>query len=74
MKRMRDGTRKVVNVAEVQGLEGETIIMQDLFEFKQVGYRDGRVHGEHVSTGLRPYFSEKFEIYGVDLPEDLFVR
>jgi pilus assembly protein CpaF len=74
MKRMRDGTRKVVNVAEVQGLEGETIIMQDLFEFKQVGYRDGRVHGEHVSTGLRPYFSEKFEVYGVDLPENLFMR
>lgn len=74
MGRMRDGSRKIVNVSEVQGLEGETIIMQDLFEFKHTDFREGHVFGEHRSTGLRPFFSEKFSIFGVDLPENIFQR
>jgi pilus assembly protein CpaF len=72
--RMRDGTRRVVKVSEVQGMEGDTIIMQDLFKFKQTGMEHGRVIGELKSTGLRPAFSEKFEASGVELPEGTFSK
>jgi pilus assembly protein CpaF len=72
MERLRDGTRKVVHVAEVQGMEGDTITMQDLFMFEQTGIQNGRVVGTLKSTGLRPKFSEKFAINNIDLPADIF--
>jgi pilus assembly protein CpaF len=72
MDRMRDGTRKVTHVTEVQGMEGDTIVMQDLFEFAQTGIKSGRVMGKLVSTGLRPKFSEKFAVNNRELPADIF--
>jgi pilus assembly protein CpaF len=72
MERLRDGTRKVVHVAEVQGMEGDTILMQDLFLFDQTGIQNGRVMGSLKSTGLRPKFAEKFAINNIDLPSDIF--
>jgi pilus assembly protein CpaF len=72
MERLRDGSRKVVKVSEVQGMEGDSIVMQDLFEFRQTGIQNGRVLGKLVSTGLRPSFSEKFIVNGIDLPADIF--
>jgi pilus assembly protein CpaF len=72
MERLRDGTRKVVHVAEVQGMEGDTIIMQDLFLFEQTGIQNGRVVGALKSTGLRPKFAEKFAINNIDLPAEIF--
>jgi pilus assembly protein CpaF len=72
MERLRDGTRKVVHVAEVQGMEGDTIIMQDLFLFDQIGIQNGRVMGSLKSTGLRPKFAEKFAINNIDLPAEIF--
>jgi pilus assembly protein CpaF len=72
MERLRDGTRKVVHVAEVQGMEGDTIIMQDLFLFDQTGIQNGRVVGALKSTGLRPKFAEKFAINNIDLPAEIF--
>jgi pilus assembly protein CpaF len=72
LERLRDGTRQVVQVAEVQGMEGESIVMQDLFEFEQTGIRNGRVLGKLKSTGLRPKFSEKFEVSGIELPAHVF--
>jgi pilus assembly protein CpaF len=72
MERMRDGTRKVVHVAEVQGMEGDTILMQDLFLFDQTGIQNGRVIGSLKSTGLRPKFAEKFAINNIELPTDIF--
>lgn len=72
MERLRDGTRKVVHVAEVQGMEGDTIIMQDLFLFEQTGIQNGRVIGALKSTGLRPKFAEKFAINNIDLPSEIF--
>jgi pilus assembly protein CpaF len=72
MERMRDGTRKVVHVAEVQGMEGETILMQDLFLFDQTGIQNGRVIGSLKSTGLRPKFAEKFAINNIELPIEIF--
>jgi pilus assembly protein CpaF len=72
MERLRDGTRKVVKVAEVQGMEGDSIVMQDLFDFVQTGIQNGRVVGSLKSTGLRPKFSEKFAINGIELPAGIF--
>jgi pilus assembly protein CpaF len=72
MERLRDGTRKVVHVAEVQGMEGDTILMQDLFLFNQTGIQNGRVMGSLKSTGLRPKFAEKFAINNIELPADIF--
>ena len=72
--RMRDGTRKVVKVTEVQGMEGDTIILQDIFEYIQTGFEHGRVIGELGSTGLRPLFSEKFAAHNIELPEGTFAK
>ncbi len=72
MERLRDGTRKVVHVSEVQGMEGDTILMQDLFLFDQTGIQNGRVMGSLKSTGLRPKFSEKFAINNIELPAEIF--
>ena len=72
MERLRDGTRKVVQVSEVQGMEGESIVMQDLFQFEQSGITNGRVVGQLKSTGLRPKFSEKFAINNIELPPNIF--
>ena len=69
---MRDGTRKVTHVTEVQAMEGDTIVMQDLFEFVQTGIHNGKVMGKTVSTGLRPKFAEKFEVNDIHLPPDIF--
>ncbi|MEL7644574.1 MAG: ATPase, T2SS/T4P/T4SS family, partial [bacterium] len=74
LERMRDGTRKVVQVTEVQGMEGDTFTLQDLFVFEQTGISNGRVIGSIRSTGLRPKFSEKFEINSISLPENTFSR
>ncbi len=72
LERMRDGTRKVVRVAEVQGMEGEGVVMQDLFEFKQEGFRGGRVLGKLESIGLRPKFADRFSANGIELPKEVF--
>ena len=72
LERMRDGTRKVVQVTEVQGMEGDTYTLQDLFVFEQSGVSNGRVIGSIRSTGLRPKFAEKFEINNISLPENTF--
>jgi pilus assembly protein CpaF len=72
MERMRDGTRKVVSVTEVHGMEGDTIVMQDLFAFGQIEYKNGRVFGKLRAVGLRPHFMEKFQKAGLTLPDHVF--
>ena len=72
--RLRDGTRRVEQVTEVQGMEGETITLQDLFVFQQTGFMNGRVVGSIKSTGLRPKFAEKFAINNIEMPPDIFAR
>jgi len=70
--RLRDGSRRITHISEVQGMEGEQIVMQDLYRFEQRGLDDaGRVVGEHEATGLRPQFAEKLIAQGVQLPADL---
>jgi len=72
MERMRDGTRKVTQVAEVQGMEGDSVVMQDLFFFEQTGIQNGRVVGRLKSTGLRPKFADKFAVNNIELPASIF--
>jgi len=71
-ERFRDGSRKVVNLAEVQGMEGEVIVMQDIFVFQQTGIEDGRVMGGLRPTGIRPKFMDRIEAAGFSLPPDMF--
>jgi pilus assembly protein CpaF len=71
-ERMRDGTRKVVNITEVSGMEGDVITMTDIFLFEQSGYEEGKVVGRLRPTGLRPKFIDKIEASGIHLPASIF--
>jgi len=70
--RLKDGTRKIVNITEVQGMEGDTIVMQDVFVFEQTGVIDGKIQGRLKATGIRPKFVEQFESQGIHLPNGIF--
>src|SRR5688500_2014584 len=70
--RLKDGTRRIVNITEVQGMEGDVIVMQDVFVFEQTGVVEGKIQGRLKPTGIRPKFVEKFEIMGINLPPGLF--
>ena len=74
--RMRDGSRRIVAISEVEGMEGDVITLQDLFTFDYAAGRDetGRFRGGLVSTGLRPKFTEALHDQGIDLPTSMFVR
>ncbi|MFA6665725.1 MAG: CpaF family protein [Armatimonadota bacterium] len=71
--RLRDGSRKVTHITEVQGLEGDTVVLQDIFKFDQKGVdANGKVIGKLVATGLRPKFMDKLTQQGISLPPDIF--
>lgn len=72
LDRFSDGSRKVVQVAEVQGMEGDVVVMQDIFRFQQAGFKDGRILGRLEPTGIRPKFYEKIERAGIRLPSNIF--
>jgi pilus assembly protein CpaF len=74
--RLKDGSRRVVAISEVSGMEGDVITMQDLFTFNYGAGRDeqGRFRGGLVSTGLRPKFAQDLFDQGIELPANLFVR
>jgi pilus assembly protein CpaF len=71
-ERMRDGTRKVVNITEVSGMEGDVITMTDIFVFEQSGFEGGKIIGRLRPTGLRPKFMEQIESSGIHLPPSIF--
>jgi len=71
-ERLRDGSRKVVNITEVSGMEGDIITMTDIFVFEQLGFENNRVIGKLRPTGLRPKFIEKIEASGIHLPPAVF--
>ncbi|BAJ64091.1 CpaF family protein [Anaerolinea thermophila] len=71
-ERMRDGSRKVVNITEVSGMEGDVITTTDLFVFEQAGYENGKIIGRLRPTGLRPKFMDKIEAAGIHLPASIF--
>jgi pilus assembly protein CpaF len=71
-ERMKDGSRKIVNIAEVQGMEGDVIVMSDIFVFEQTGIEAGKVIGRLRPTGLRPKFIERIESANIQLPPNIF--
>ncbi len=71
--RLQGGPRKVTSISEVIGMEGDTIIMQEIFAFRQIGVdADGRANGEFIATGIRPSFMDRLESSGCHLSPDLF--
>lgn len=70
--RMRDGTRKVIAITEVSGMEGDVITMTDIFVFEQTGMEGGKIIGRMRPTGLRPKFMEKIDAAGIHLPPSIF--
>jgi Flp pilus assembly CpaF family ATPase/enamine deaminase RidA (YjgF/YER057c/UK114 family) len=70
--RLKDGRRKVVNITEVYGIEEDEILTQDIFEFEQSDFVDGRIMGELKPTGIRPTFMPKFRESGIEMPADEF--
>lgn len=66
--RLQDGSRKITHITEVQGMEGDNVVLQDIFIFQQKGIGpDGKVLGEHICTGLRPRCIETLGHHGVDV-------
>ena len=72
LERLPDGARRVTGISEVQGMEGDNIVMQDIFRYVQTEYKDGRVQGYFTGTGIRPKFIEKIEAWGLHLPPTTF--
>jgi pilus assembly protein CpaF len=72
LERLRDGTRTVTNVTEIQGMEGDTITMMDIFIYEQTGVEQGKVIGRLRPTGLRPKFLDRIEAAGIRLPATIF--
>jgi pilus assembly protein CpaF len=70
--RLRDGSRRVMNITEVQGMEGEMITMSDIFEFEQTGIEGGKIIGRIRPTGIRPKFTDRIEDAGIHLPPSVF--
>ncbi|MBA2502265.1 MAG: CpaF family protein [Pyrinomonadaceae bacterium] len=71
--RLSDGTRRVTSISEVTGMEGETITMQEIFQFERKGMdKDGKVLGRFKPTGVRPRFAERLKVYGMQLPRVFF--
>ena len=75
VSRLSDGSRKVTNISEVVGMEGDIVTMQDIFEFKKTGIGEkGDVLGEFLPTGIRPRLSERLLAAGIRLPMGMFDR
>jgi pilus assembly protein CpaF len=73
--RLKDGTRKITHISEVQGLEGDVIVLQDIFEFRQEGVDEqGKIIGKLVPTGVRPKFYEQLERSGIHIPPSVFIE
>jgi pilus assembly protein CpaF len=72
LERMRDGSRRVVSITAIEGMEGETIVRTELFKFEQAGYEQGRIIGRLRPTGVRPKFMDKIEAAGINLPPTIF--
>jgi pilus assembly protein CpaF len=71
--RLRDGTRKITQITELAGMEGDTVVLTDVFKFEQTGIgQDGKVIGEIKPTGIRPMFSTRLEAAGFKLKPEIF--
>jgi pilus assembly protein CpaF len=73
LQRLSDGTRRVVGISELTGMEGEVVQMQEIFKFvKKEVDKEGRIVGEYRATGVRPRFLEEISALGLRIPQDSF--
>jgi len=72
LERLRDGSRRVTYITEVQGMEGDVITTADIFKFEQIAYEGGKVIGRLRPTGIRPKFMDRIEDAGIHLPPSIF--
>ncbi|HHT63576.1 MAG: CpaF family protein [Bacillota bacterium] len=73
--RLRDGSRKITHITEVLGMEGDTIVLQDIFLYEQTGVdNNGKILGTHRATGIMPKCMDKFAGEGIFLPQDIFMK
>jgi pilus assembly protein CpaF len=73
MSRFRDGTRKITAISEVAGMEGDVVVLSDIFKFNQTGVdAEGKIVGQHKATGIRPLFGPRLEAAGFKLGADIF--
>ena len=71
--RLQDGSRRMVSITEVTGMEGEVISMQEVFRYQRVGLTpDNKIVGHFTATGVRSHYSERFKLWGYDLPPAIF--
>ena len=71
--RLSDGTRKITQINEITGMEGDVVTMQDIFTFDRQGTAEGgKVLGRYAASGIRPRFSDKFKAWGISLPAGIF--
>ena len=72
LERLTDGTRKLVSLQEITGMEGNVVTMQEIFSFRQTGVDEaGKVHGSFTFSGIRPRFMDKFQVAGIRVPTAL---
>jgi pilus assembly protein CpaF len=74
VQRLSDGTRRVVSVTEVTGMEGDILTTQEIFRYRRKGITpEGKIVGVFEATGIRPLFAERLTVAGIELPRGLFV-
>ena len=75
VSRLQDGSRRMLSITELTGMEGEIISMQEIFKFERAGTdENGKIMGEFIPTGLRSTYSERFEQWGYDLPASIYTQ
>jgi pilus assembly protein CpaF len=75
LARLPDGSRRVISVSEITGMEGDVISMQDIYRFRQTGRAsDGTILGGFAATGIRPKFAERLEASGFSLAGEIFAE
>ncbi len=71
--RLQDGSRRMVSITEITGMEGDVLSMQEVFRFQRVGLEpDGKILGHFTASGVRSHYSERFKQWGYDLPASIF--
>ena len=72
--RLQDGSRRMVSITEITGMEGDVISMQEIFRYERLGLApDGKIIGRFTATGVRSHFAERFRQWGFDLPASIYV-
>jgi pilus assembly protein CpaF len=71
--RLQDGSRRMISITEITGMEGEVISMQEVFRYERLGIApDGKIIGRFNATGVRSHYSERFKQWGYDLPPAIY--